>query len=424
MIGILKLSKMNCKIINKKIYKLFIPYQNEKPFMVMTKKKSNMDIYAIVDKDKKIVLKYIDNISENILLTYFWKKYKYYNYNKIINNNNTNNIDKIITIDNNRCKIFDDAIQCIFKNNVYILNIYITDTSKYITNIKQELSNRIRKIKNNNLFPQEIINICSLKKNNNYDTCKVSFKITDIIESVSFKKANVYIDDNLSYSQVKEYHNYTTNIINVYKILTNKNNNFRNIVKYFMNLVNTYAAKEMKNYGIYCEKLKNYNIYTYTYIKNNYTHFTSPLMRYIDNVVRDIIYDNKIVDIDLDKINKQIRFYNKILSSYKIIKNMENDKLILDVIIIYFNLNSIITYSKKLKKNIFIDFRNNVNFKDCFKLINIDDKFKIIVNDIEYILYINQKITIELYLLKKNVNFYTISIIKPFKINLLKDIYI
>ena len=425
MIGILKLSNNKCNIHNKKIYKEFIPFENKPSFIVMTKKKSNKDIYAIADKNKKIILKYIDKLNENLLLTYFWKKHTVINYP--INIKIQFNKNKIITIDNDKTRIFDDAIQCIKNNNNYLLNIFITDTSKYMYIINNELNNRIMSVYKNNLFPENIIDICSLKENNSYNVCKISFKISNQIDDISFEKDNIYIDNNLTYYEIdklQQYPEYIENIFKIYNILTNKNDKIKTIIKYFMELTNKIAALKMKNNGIYCKKMNKYNIYTYTYEKQDYTHFTSPLRRYIDNIVRDIIFKENIqYKIDLEEINRKVKYYNKISSVYKIINHMIDDTLILNVKIIFFNSNSLIAYSNKLKKNIFIDFRDKINiFKNVFKIIIFKNEFKIIVNNIEYVLYLNQNITIQLFLLKKNINFFKISIIYPFKIDLLKNI--
>ena len=40
-----------------------------------------------------------------------------------------------------------------------------------------ELLNRVKSVKNYNLFPDNIINKCSLKENNNYDVLKISLII-------------------------------------------------------------------------------------------------------------------------------------------------------------------------------------------------------------------------------------------------------
>ena len=293
--------------------------------------------------------------------------------------------------------------------------------------INNELNNRIMSVYKNNLFPENIIDICSLKENNSYNVCKISFKISNQIDDISFEKDNIYIDNNLTYYEIdklQQYPEYIENIFKIYNILTNKNDKIKTIIKYFMELTNKIAALKMKNNGIYCKKMNKYNIYTYTYEKQDYTHFTSPLRRYIDNIVRNIIFKENIqYKIDLEEINRKVKYYNKISSVYKIINHMIDDTLILNVKIIFFNSNSLIAYSNKLKKNIFIDFRDKINiFKNVFKIIIFKNEFKIIVNNIEYVLYLNQNITIQLFLLKKNINFFKISIIYPFKIDLLKNI--
>ena len=178
-----------------------------------------------------------------------------------------------------------------------------------------ELLNRVKSVKNNNLFLDDIINKCSLKENNNYDVFKISLIIkNDKITKCNFCKDNIYINKNFSYNNIDN--KLSDNLKNLYFSLNNKYTNLKKIIKFFMETINNYAAMELINKninnGIYCYKSNDYNIYKYTYIKHNYTHFTSPLRRYIDNYIHCLIfnYENNF-NLNLSYINNKIKFYKK-----------------------------------------------------------------------------------------------------------------
>ena len=129
-----------------------------------------------------------------------------------------------------------------------------------------ELLNRVKSVKNNNLFPDNIINKCSLKENNNYDVFKISLMIkNNKIAKYNFSKDNIYINKNFSYNNIDN--KLSDNSKNLYFSLNNKYTNLKNIIKFFMETINNYAAMELVNKninnGIYCYKNNNYNIYKY-----------------------------------------------------------------------------------------------------------------------------------------------------------------
>ena len=176
-----------------------------------------------------------------------------------------------------------------------------------------------------------------------------------------------------------------------------------------METINNYAAMELINKninnGVYCYKNNNYNIYKYTYIKYNYTHFTSPLRRYIDNYIHCLIfnYENNF-NLNLNYINNKIKFYKKISSISKILQN-KNDIFYLDVKCVSFIDNIIILYTQKLHTYIYLDiidkFKGGYSFKDTFKTLINENEFIIYLNDKKYKLIKNQKIKIKIIKLKK-----------------------
>ena len=134
-----------------------------------------MQLYLL---KKKVILKYFENIDFNIMLTYHWKNFKNiiidipYTIKKLPENN------IVFSSDPDNCKIIDDALQIINCENYVILNLFITNVIRFINkDMHVELLNRVKSVKNNNLFPDNIINKCSLKENNNYDVFKISLMI-------------------------------------------------------------------------------------------------------------------------------------------------------------------------------------------------------------------------------------------------------
>ena len=194
-----------------------------------------------------------------------------------------------------------------------------------------------------------------------------------------------------------------------------------------METINNYAAMELINEninnGIYYYKNNNYYIYKYTFIKYNYTHFTSPLRRYIDNYIHCLIfnYENNF-NLDLNYINNKINFYKKISSISKTFQN-KNNIFYLDVKCVSFINNIIILYTQKLHTYIYLDtidkFKGGYSFKDTFKTLINENEFIIYLNDKRYKLIKNQKIKIEIIKLKKNINFFNISIVDPFILDFL-----
>ena len=126
-----------------------------------------------------------------------------------------------------------------------------------------ELSNRVKSVKNNNLFPDNIINKCSLKENNNYDVFKISLMIkNNKITKYNFSKDNMHINKNFSYYNIDN--KLSDNLKNLHFSSNNKYTNSKNTIKFFMETINNYAAMELINKninnGIYCYKNNNYNI--------------------------------------------------------------------------------------------------------------------------------------------------------------------
>ena len=357
----------------------------------------------------------IDNEYE-VLLYKYDLKYKKIKFDKQKINNDLNdkidNIDyNIITIDPKNCIDNDDGLHFKINQDNYEVGVHITDVSYYINDLdifnNKLVSSIYYKNKVINMIPEYYSNnICSLREKTKKRCISIIYKYNkkgELLES-DLKLSNVYIEKNYDYDEIdKLLKNEEYDLSNICKIL-NCNNSHELIEKLAINsnkfiaeLLYEYDKKNtiLRNHNIKDiiitsddiknDKLKNYlklkNYESAFYEKNcdnpfhkglnikYYTHYTSPIRRFIDLVnhlnIKKYLSKEKLIDLEqkkideINKINKNIKKFNRdcILLDICNILNMNNYKTkayiidkIDDIITLYideFNLE----YKKKIEIN-------------------------------------------------------------------------
>jgi exosome complex exonuclease DIS3/RRP44 len=268
------------------------------------------------------------------------------------NDNIKNRIDMrkktIYSIDPVGCKDIDDALHIESTDNGgYELGIHIADVSAFIPQdspLDIEISKRIESIylsdQQINMLPDILsLNKFSLIENEDRPAFSIIVSIDNHynIREFKFCRSLINVSENLSYEQAQ---NYIDKKFNKYKSLNmlydvarsmNKSNNHifdsHNMVEIYMIMANSFAAKQI--YGKYGSKsimrrhnttntskiidsnipaniLSKINIYNYEKAEycfaigdfkhsglqeEYYTHFTSPIRRYVDILVHRMLSD-------------------------------------------------------------------------------------------------------------------------------------
>lgn len=287
------------------------------------------------------------------------------------------------SIDPPNCFDIDDAISIEKISDVeHKIYIHIADVSSYFNLdhfLESELKNRTESIyltgEQINMFPDEIVGeYFTLKENKISRAFTLELLISlnkDDCEIVSHKfyKSNISLSKNMSYDEFDKKYKLNkldeglTNLYNIGKYLYEKkfsekidHYDSHNMVEIFMIISNVISAKEIidmkypilrcqdKSYNIKSEiKIDNkiilddyYNIFKgnsaiykiYDESKDNshfklneqlYTHFTSPIRRYVDIHVHRLLsnkfcgtkFNVDINDENLDLINSNNKFYKK-----------------------------------------------------------------------------------------------------------------
>jgi exoribonuclease R len=386
-------------------------------------------------------IKYLTNVCDHD-----WN-FKYNISKEPIYNNIFEIVDKfVISIDNEDTKDIDDAIHLSKKDNLYELGIHISDVNSYITtDIDDELIKRIETIYIEN--PKHMLGTeYSLIKDNIKNCISVLIYYNENgIERYEIKKTKVKISENTTYE------NFMTklddpkynDIYEFGKKLSgyDKNYNIHKMIEIFMKIANSIVANELKKkkIGIFrTNPLELTNIKSdvpsnviqksqiikmkrgnYSCIPSDYTHFSSPIRRYIDIIVHRLLFDScnlsisKIMEI-INITNYKHTLYRKCQREYQLLKILYNlppkdlyefDAYVIDIefnqIIIYIEELDIITYyeivSKKIIENIYMEYTKNEIIYD-----DLDGEHKISLFD---------KIKIQLIVLLKTNERYKIKII-------------
>jgi exosome complex exonuclease DIS3/RRP44 len=357
-------------------------------FYVPTKKPFNtINLYCAikmdkVEKDKHygIVEKYIGEVGDiNSELEYLkciatnnWKGNSKFKLDEYFHDNTPDrkNLTHLNTysIDPKGCIDIDDALSIeIIDKDITKVYVHIADVASFI-NPNSDLDLEIRKRKESvylqkfqvNMIPDKLSigNISLIEgKNSRAFTLELTYK-NNRLESYIFYKSLINVK-NMNYEDCQKLINKKKNddLVNLYnlgrilyeeKFSTNTNYDTHHLVEIFMIIANVCAATQIKKYNgaIFRKQDKNYekiiqnilidfNPAVYTNINDSslihdtlneeiYTHFTSPMRRYIDIIVHRILsnkYCGTTFEIDYDSNNNK-EFINELNREHKIIKKV------------------------------------------------------------------------------------------------------
>lgn len=441
------------------------PYKNDNEFLIKTKKSEMHRTYCIINLNDLSVNEYIlnDKLNEELfqkMATCNWsmKINTIYSKNVILPKINFNKITydaDIISIDPENCVDIDDAISVIINDKIE-LGIHIADPTSVIdlkSDLGKELSNRIESIyldKINHMIPENLGKYISLKKGElkNAYSLIIKFNTNDITQiekliktksyEYKFIKTNIIVKENISYDNfeknlnkkyykdiydigynickglqldISEYDSHK--MIEGYMILCNhlaSNHTFISRInkKKTSNIDNIFKDNKLnKIYNNCLQESAKYilndseQIHVHEGIGLEYTHFTSPMRRYVDFLNHYIIYNNlKYEDIkefiDLEKINLVHKYYKKIYNIRNINNILDlNDNIKTQGTIIYIEFNKIrilindllITvniFNKKLLEHKIVNIINQTDFEIEFEYKDKKIKYQIgQISDIE-----------------------------------------
>jgi hypothetical protein len=263
--------------------------------------------------------------------------------------------DNIYSIDPKGCKDIDDALHVkILPNDDYEIGIHIADVSSFVlpdTELDHDGRNRAESLYLNgvqNMYPDQLVERMSLvenQKRRSYSMIMVIDKEHNI-KSVKFEHLVVTVMQNLSYEEadkiIKNKKNDTLELLydigkqfymNKYGKGCMESYDVHEMVAIFMITCNTYAARFLNKKGYYrsfsrknltgidcidtflsdkAQYVSSRNNKGHTMVKEaEYTHFTSPIRRYIDVIVHRQLSDpdnNFLCDIDhINKMHDNIR---------------------------------------------------------------------------------------------------------------------
>jgi exoribonuclease R len=444
----------------------------DKEILIKTKRSEMHRTYCVVNLNDLSVNEYIsiEFLNEELfqkMATCNWSMKINTNYSKKFNmlDLTPNRImydANIISIDPYGCVDIDDAISIIHTEYIE-LGIHIADPTSIIdlnSDLGKELTNRIESVyleKTNHMIPENIGNLISLKKGelkNSYSLI-IKFNTKDITQienliktnsySYEFIKTKIIVKENMSYEEFekkldntyyKEIYDIGYNIckalnLNVveydshkmvegYMILCNhisSNHTFINRInkKKFRDIEYIFKNNKLNNIYDNClqesaEYVLNDSEQIHEGIGLKYTHFTSPMRRYVDFLNHYIIYNNCKYDeiqqfIDLDKINYIHKYYKKIYNIRNINKLLDsNDHIKKQGIITFIELNKIRILIDDLLITVNIFDKKLLEHKiiNIIKQDSIQIEFEYKENKIKYCL--GQSIDIEIYKNKLETN--------------------
>lgn len=312
-------------------------------------------------------------------------------------------IDKyVFSVDPKGCEDIDDAFSIVLNKDYYTVDIHIADVSYYLDYFNIDIkrySTIYTPTKNYNMLPDIFSNnICSLKENQNRlaFTVSVNINFNGKILDYSFEKTVIRSCKAYDYDELQELiNNKEVNdelqLYNLGRIIYNKDNyNTHNMVEIFMIMANNLVAKYLydnlddkskiifrihekknnnksfilsnnkeindilelleSNAAVYINSDSS-NYYHHGLNIEYYTHFTSPIRRYIDiyihKLLDSIINKNSCTFIqpDCDKINefnKNIKKIERDFNKIRLANNFNNKEL--DAYILQINNNRITIY--------------------------------------------------------------------------------
>lgn len=354
------------KTQNKNEYCLaeFVEWNDPEDYPLVVYNSKIGDIGVLQDEQQYMM--YCNNVK--------WKKYKKYKTDDLIDlTPDRIVIDDvlIISIDPEGCVDIDDALHFKQGEGDFEIGIHIADVSSFIevgSELDRLASQRCESLylynKQINMFPNEIVSCMSLKKDKLSRAFSIIIRINekgDIIDKKYFKSL-VKVTHNLSYDEAadiryngNEKDDLTFSLRSLYKqgeyMYTDRFYDIHKMVEVYMILANKLVARSIYDTKMYDVVCRTHNGFKGVIIKdfykpnilniiNNikseaaqyrlksetdssrhdglnlelYTHFTSPIRRYIDIIIHRMLY-NTIYKVDekvcSEHLQYQINLINK-----------------------------------------------------------------------------------------------------------------
>lgn len=262
----------------------------------------------------------------------------------------------IYSIDPPNCYDIDDAIHCIKINNGYEIGVHIADVSSFIESSAQLdkiIFNRTSSVylpyKQIDMLPKDLIKECSLLEHNTKRAFSVIIQLDSNFQITNIKFIKTFIKvKNMSYDicnniiknkQDKDYENLKL-IYDIGEKIGNPVSDFHDVVENYMILVNKIVAQEIVKNNKQCilRKFKlnlnmnlnkdlnetkkniinNFNVEKALYSPTEshdllglYTHFTSPMRRYVDIIIHRIL--NNIISNSNNNICPENITFNELI---------------------------------------------------------------------------------------------------------------
>jgi exoribonuclease R len=324
---------------------------------------------------------------------------------------NISDVYNVVSIDPIGCKDIDDALSYDDKNK--LIGIHIADVNYTIENLKlayNKYSTIYAPHKIINMIPDELAyNYCSLIEG--YVRPVISCWVNILTGAYSFKREFIRISKNYCYDEISNkfiQSNFSMNtLFNFSKLINSKSNyvdevkSSHEMVEVYMIFLNNKIAEILKDKDIIyrnqepCQFAEySYENKGHAYMKlSHYTHFTSPIRRYVDQYIHQVmintLFDGKleIIKPDINSINTfelELKKVNLLWNYLKVSDNVVNgEKYILKFI----GFNKDYLEFKSLENNILI------SNKLLFTIINdttikINDKLYEINNTYDLPLYV------------------------------------
>jgi exoribonuclease R len=414
--GVLKLTSNIFYKDNSKYLYEFIPLNWKYPkFMVaseiknnLIKRKEQISDYFVIIEFKNWIHKFphgtikhsigpINNtLNQYNILFYYYPEHSFQLQQKFnfklecsIQPYNISDVSDIYSIDPIGCRDIDDALSYDNINNK--IGIHIADVIYTINKLKLNIHNYTTVY-----APHKTINM--LPDTITYEYCSlIELMIRPVIScwinmdtfEIELKREFIRVKKNYSYDDIEKINISSINVIMDFsKKLNNKYNlidsilDSHHMVETYMIFLNQYIATYLKDEKIIYRNQEPQQFAEYSFDNKghnllklkNYTHFTSPIRRYVDQYVHSVLINKlfqkiEINDVSIDKINlyeKQLkkveRYWNNIIINNKI-KNGSIYKLEF----IQFNSMRIefklIDYNIIINNKLFFDIINNTTIK-------------------------------------------------------------